>query len=362
MLKNKILSALLAASMLLMASCAGEENAHTNVANAALIAPDEVNYQTVDVKISDYVKTAQGGGTLFYPVTTELKWETENSRIVELHVGREAAVKAGDVLATFIVETSASELENLRIKLQRTEEAFEEGKKERMKEIRHVERNLDYHFSREKKIAALELESLQIDYDMYVYEQERAIADILEDIAEIENSVTENALIAPFDGIVDSVWNCYPGDKIDPGTVVVEMHSTDRFLVAVSDSADKLRYNQNVTVEAGRKNERKSYHGRVITAPNVLPEDYRWVALIEVDEQVTAEDLKYSINFHADTEKVNDVIVLERSVVNQESGKHYVNILEDDLVKKRFITVGSHNIQEYWVLDGLEEGQSLVLN
>ena len=359
MSKNKLFCAFFASALLLLSSCA--EKPKEYVPDASLITPEQTNYETVAVKKQDYTKTATGGASVQYPTSCELTWDTANSRLEEIYVTRGDAVQEGQILATFNTKISASELENLRLQLQRAEEALEEGKAERMKEINHAKRILDYNFSREKKIAQLELESMQISYDMYVYEQENAIAELQEKIYEIESLVTENAILAPYDGIIDWVVSYNPGDAVDKGKIIFRMHSTDEFIVYVSDGANKLRYNQEVILEAGRKNQRKTYTGRVITAPNVLPDGIN-VAVIRADEGVTAKDLEFAINFTVNQQEMRDVIIVNRTLLAQENGQFYVGVLEDDMVKKRYVTVGSGNLQEYWILDGLTEGQNLVAN
>jgi hypothetical protein len=86
------------------------------------------------------------------------------------------------------------------------------------------------------------------------------------------------------------------------------------------------------------------------------------VAVIQAAEGVTAEDLAVSVNFSVNAEEVTDAILVDRKLLTQESGKFAVNILEDDMVKKRYVTVASNNLQTYWILDGLTEGQTLVVN
>ena len=361
MSKNKLFCALLAILLPVLSSCAAKPA--EQIPEASLIAPEEVHYETVTIQKQDYVKVNKGNASVQYYINDELKWDTANSRLQEIHVIRNQEVKAGDVLATFTTAIDVPHLENLRLQLRRAEEALAEGKEERMKEIRHAERNIEYHFPLEKKIALLELESLQIDYDMYVYQQETAIAKLREQIYEIENTITENAIVAPYDGVINWVSSYNPGDSVGKGSTILRMHSTDKFIVFVSESADKLRYNQDVVLEAGRKNKRETFAGKVITAPNVIPDDVNMnVAVIQAAEGVTAEDLAVSVNFSVNAEEVSDAILVDRKLLTQESGKFAVNILEDDMVKKRYVTVASNNLQTYWILDGLTEGQTLVVN
>jgi len=56
------------------------------------------------------------------------------------------------------------------------------------------------------------------------------------------------------------------------------------------------------------------------------------------------------------------VLQVNRDFINFEETKRFVYILDGDVIRKRYITVGLTNRKAYWILDGLDEGQTLVIS
>ena len=55
------------------------------------------------------------------------------------------------------------------------------------------------------------------------------------------------------------------------------------------------------------------------------------------------------------------MILIDRKALYREGNKTYVRILEDGAVKKRYVTEGLSNNEISWIADGLQEGQTLVV-
>ena len=68
------------------------------------------------------------------------------------------------------------------------------------------------------------------------------------------------------------------------------------------------------------------------------------------------------MEFSAKYQELNDVLLVNKEAVRKEDGKTYVYILENGTVHKRFVTVGLSGKTHAWILDGLKEGQSVVLD
>lgn len=362
MSKNKAVSVILLTMIMLLSACQGSTQEQSLISDELLL-PEQTNYSVTQVQKSTYKNTAQGPANLIYPVYADLSLETEGARFKEKFVQLGDQVKKGDVLATFDIEVNSIELQDMQLRLKRAKDELDEGCQERMTEIRKAERRTEYLVSDEQKIAKLELEKLQIDYEQFVYQKEIEIARIQEDIAEMQEATLNNTLVAPFDGVIRSVGLYNEGDRIEADDIILSMYSSDQFLLRVSDSFDKLRYNMEVTVTAGRSNNKQEYTGKVIAAPNILsssiPMNY---ALIELEGEVSQELLAMAAQFTCFTEEIDDVLMVDRSAVRNENGDSYVYLLEDDIAKKRYVVAGERNKSGVWILDGLTEGQTLILD
>jgi hypothetical protein len=68
------------------------------------------------------------------------------------------------------------------------------------------------------------------------------------------------------------------------------------------------------------------------------------------------------MEFTAKYQELKDVLLVSKEAVRKEDGKTYVYILEDGVVHKRFVTVGLSGKTHAWILDGLREGQAVILD
>jgi hypothetical protein len=119
----------------------------------------------------------------------------------------------------------------------------------------------------------------------------------------------------------------------------------------------------DVTITASYKKEKKVFEGTVVSDPKVLPDDVsQKYTVIQLKEPVSVIDLQGEVSYKCDTEVLQEVLLIDRDAVTKEDNKDFVYILEDGSVKKRFIVTGPFNMDEIVVFDGLDEGQTLVID
>lgn len=345
-----------------LCACGQQEEA---LRSEDLPAPEQANYETVEVEEGEYIRTAGGSLQLYYPITADLCWEEGNARFREILVSKGQEVKEGDCLATFDIEESRTDREELSLSLTRKTEEARIGREDRLRAIEEAREETEEKrkdlTEYELQIEMLKIQRLETEYEQFVYQSEWEIARLKERLEELEEVVADDALYAPFDGMIDSVASYNPGDLVTPDRVVVAMHATDKYYLVADDSSGKLRYNMEVTVEAGRRNEKTMYQGRVVAAPAILPSSVRrGMALIELYEDVSPEDLKGSLQFQYNLEELQDVLLVDWKALDSEQGKSFVYVLEDDMVQKRYVVPGMNNREKAWILDGLSEGQTVI--
>ena len=379
MLKNKkrfILLLMAVSAGLGLTACQKQEQEQMQVVEE-MLAPETANYNTVLVKTGDYVVTSQGSVSIEFPTEIDLCWESEGTTMKELLVEKGQEVKAGDVLMTFEVESDQIELEEMEIQLQRKKEDYARKKDAQEVELAKAEAEAEeIENGHSYRIAVLNVEKQRIAYEKYVYETEKSIAELEEKIAEWKETAANNTLTAPIDGVISSVVYYSEGDSIDVGEKLISMYATDSVILKVNNADGKLRYNMEVTVETVNQANAKPRSGRVISAPNILPSDVEQdFALIALDEALSIEDYGYrggpggrgfgftlSMEYSADYQKLQDVLVVSKNAIRKEDGKYFVYILEDGAVHKRYVSVGLSSKTSAWILDGLSEGQDLILD
>jgi len=179
----------------------------------------------------------------------------------------------------------------------------------------------------------------------------------------MEQAAQRNVLLAPHDGVIDSVTKLQTGDKVARGQVLITMHATDKVLLKAERSSENLRYNTDVIIRIGNIDSPSIYTGKVIVAPNILPTGVSQdMTLIEVDQEIAEKDLKKVIKYEGTVEALSNVLVVDQRAVQREDGKFYVRILDGDTVQKRYVAAVKVNTEKMWILDGLSEGQLLIVD
>ncbi len=361
MSRNKrICFSLLLGILLSLTAC---QKAAPASAEPVFAPPEEGNYKTAQVERGDYIQKTTAAGSLFFPVSTDLYAERPNLRLKKFLVSEKQEVKKGDVLAEFTSEESEAALLAKELAYKEGAAALERGKRSRMEAIEQAKKDMQYTYSNERALRELEIKKMESQYQQYVFSAERDQRLLQDEIQNRKAEQISTQIVAPYDGCIDKLTYLNPGDQVQQGDLLITMYSTDRVLVRVDNSSRRFRYNMPVTVEAGPKNNRSSYPGTVVAAADSLPAGQdSGTAYIELDQSVPAEDLENNLTVTGNTVELLDVLIAKQAAQTLSEGKSYVNILENGLVHKRYIIMGAWDAGVFWILDGLKEGQILVLN
>lgn len=326
-------------------------------------APAQANYETVAVETGEYRYSVSGKVSVVYPITESLYWEGGTARFVSSPVSAKQEVKKGDVLMTFQVEVSSAELTSLRLERDRLWQELQDGKASRLADIEAKKQEAQLLTSYDRRIAELTAEKMEAAYDAYVFKATQKVYDVDAKIMELEKTAANTTLVAPFDGVIDSVARLNPGDPISKSTVLITMHATEPFVLNLTDSSKTVRYNMPVTVQSGSGSKLKLYAGRVVAAPNILPYSITQTSiLVQLDEDVASGDLSNTLRFSADTEIVQNILVAPRGAFESEEGRSFVYVLENGITQKKYVVSQNNNTGTVWILEGLSEGQTLIID
>lgn len=370
MSRNRLLFGLVLGISMLLTACQSKTS-EPQVESLPIVMPvKEANYNTVEAAYGDFGKELKGNagrGNISpeFVLTKDLSWETSNARFQEILVRNGDFVKKGDVLAVFDLEADTVALREMELELTRTREAFARGCQQREESIAEAMTDtLQEGLKIEQlKIEELQVEKLKIAYEQYVYQTQKSIANLEEKLEELREAVEVNTLTAPFDGVISWVISYSKGDKVTAGAKLISMYSPDEFYLKAADYVDQLNYNTEITLEAGSKNDRRTYVGRVVSAPDILPDTISQKYLyVKLEPAATLDKLVGSVEFSARTEELKDVLLVKKTAVSSEDGRNFVYLLEDDIVKKRYILTGIGNTEYTWILDGVDAGQMLILD
>ena len=361
MLRNKL--CLLLCLCLMAVSAAAAES--PNLLAEELIQTETVNYdKSVKVETADYTRTNNASASAYYPYTYTIGPEVNNASFLEYHVTRSQKVKAGDILATFTLDVDEAAMASVKLSLERTREDYQLGEEKKREEIAQlISEQTGVRDLYERELMTLRIQRAQVAYEQYCYQQECSIAQLEEELAEMEEASKECYLYAPYDGIITGITYKREGERVYANEGLITMYREDGMLLAIGNGQLNFRYGMPVTVKIGVKTDQKEFKGRVVAADNILPENRRkGYAFIELEPFEGEKPRLNRMTATCVSEHVGSVMIIPRKTVTLEGGKYYVECLVNGAVQKRYINIGLQNVSNAWVLQGLQPGDTIMID
>ena len=324
---------------------------------------EQINYKTETVRIDDYVKTISNSATLYYPMTYSVHFESSNAKFVEYAVKRGDAVKKGDVLARFTIGGSNVQLTRMELALARAEESMVKGIQDRKEKIARTRADIaSATDAYEREIGELSLRKLEIELEQYEYRQQYSIDNQKAALAEELDRRRTDVLVSPVDGVVTELAYKKIDDSVSAGEKLVTICDENIVLLRVDNGSVGFRYNMPVTVSVGAGKQQTTLTGRVVAADNAIAESERtghaFIQLDPYDPEINLRNLKIS----GSQVLLEDVAVVARKAVTLENGKYFVTKLVNGMVQKRYIEYGLGNASGVWIMNGVSEGDTLVVD
>lgn len=328
-----------------------------------LIKADKVNYKTETVEEGVFERRVSSAAEEYYPNTYSLSIDESGARFVNYEVIRSNKVKKGDVLARFVLESDAVELESLKMQLASAQAELEKRRLD--EEEAAAERQLELLSVKDmwqREMLALQSRRAELALEQYELAQSRAIAKLEKQIAEIEQRQAGNVLLAPADGVIIGTAYKREGDKVYAGEELVTMYRTDKMLMRINNSNGYFRYGMDVILEVGSNKDRAELPGWVVGADTLVPERMRTgAAYIEVEIPEGQKLTRPIVNGAAVC--VRDAALVSRKAIVLDGGVHYVIVLADGVPQKKPVICTTQNgVNQAWVLQGLEPGDEIIID
>ena len=329
-----------------------------------MIKTETVNYsKTAVVENTVYERSFSTSATEYYPHTYPLACEVDHASFAEYHVSRRSVVKAGDVLATFTLDVDEEALSSTQFALERTQESYAKGKIDRQENIEELlKQRAEIKDVYQRELLTLRIRREQLALEQYCFQQDAQIASLQEQLAEMQEENSKTQLIAPFDGVITDMQYKREGERVYNGEVLITLYREDGMLLRIDNSALHFRYGMEMTVTSGSKNDPDVYHGRVVAADNQLLSSRRLGhAFIQLED--LPKDARLSrLTAAGVSQYLDNVMVIPRRATTMEGGKYYVECLFGGSLQKRFVNVGLMNSSEAWILQGIQPGDTVIVD
>lgn len=277
-------------------------------------------------------------------------------------------VEAGQTIAKVHIDVKESDLTEIRLDIQRMQERLE------------VDRLLYEKEDRKMEIEAYEIENFHergVALRQYVEAQEYHRQDIetrtkeiekkQEQLAKMEAAATLTEITAPISGYIRDVEVLVKGRTIPNDSIVAVLEPQKSSIVWVNNEKNAFRYGKEVVITCANTTEEKNFTGVVITPSqaSVAEQASNGRACIQLDEEAVAYLEKAVVNTivaKVNTIEQDNAIMVKLGALEIDDEDVYATVINENgsFIKKKVILGGMSN-DCYWVLEGLNENDRVVV-
>jgi len=298
-----------------------------------LLRPEEITYRTVEVERGTIQNIISGTATTSSAVFYELTFNNRSGYLAELEARLAMVVEEGEMLARLDTGTLDLDIRRQQITVERAQLSRDEAKKSGSRvALRFAELDLEYHM--------LTLQHLEEEYE-------------------------RSTIVAPVNGQIVYMGEYKIGEYV-PGRQVVATLADPSFIQFEYTGTDvtQMRLGMEGTIKLGELEIPARISMTPLNVPTAEYDRYRNTVIFTVDDQsLIPENTRIGswVRFNVLVEEKHDVILIPREAAQMFMGQYYAQILEDGILIERDLSIGIRSDTHLEVLQGLEEGDLLVV-
>ena len=299
-----------------------------------------------------------GSGMLYYPST---EWIMNPAKvgtfyIKEICVEQYQQVQEGDALAKIEVISDQISIGRITRKIQRQQE------------------RLDTLLEKKSKANPNEIDR---SLDRAIESRQKAIEDLNEDLADLTEYSGEVILKAPYSCIITNVVDLEEGDLISYNQKLVQIADQSQCYVIVEDQEGQLSYGNEATITyVGEGSIKKDIKGTVVSVnKTALSRQLQTgFAMILISQEDIGNIARYGsaigsggwnrnrFGVTAPIRGVENVVLIPKQAVTVYKQNTFVKVKQPDgsYTYVSFISGGADK-ENYWVVEGLDEGMEVCL-
>lgn len=338
----------------------------------------EVTYTTDTIKRGDIVNKVSGSGTINSQTQHNLSFTHQGGYLKNVYVKLGQQVNAGDVLAEQDTDSLKNDLRKKQLEVEKLQMNLQQlQKNDSSLELERKNLKLAYLQSQYEasggtdanlkyQIDDLKLEIKQFQSQDNSYQIELAQKDLEIAQIELENlqlSLSKGQIVAPCVGTVTYIEEIAIGDYIAANKVLITLADPSNLILEYSGGySDDLQLGMPATITI----DGTAYTGKVATTPADFPveqqETHKETVYFQVDGLPADTPIGKAAQFEVVLEEKQDVLLIPKSAVMQYMGSFYARTLSEDGIRaETSIEVGVESGNQYEVVSGLNEGDTIIL-
>ncbi len=297
--------------------------------------PDEIAYETIEAKRGTIENTIRCTAGFISVSQKDIYYKDRGGRLKEVYAVLGQSVKKGDVLVEIDTESIVNDIKLQEIELKRSQLLYEDAK---------ARYEIDGGSKTELDMAKLDFESNQLR------------------LYNLKDELQKSRLVSPIDGQIVYVASTKLGDYVDAYQSIVRVANPAQLQLRYSqDKVNSFKLGMKAIV----KIDDKEYEAEVTMTPAEAPKDAdeltKKSVYLRVDNLPSDVRIGRTATIILTLEKQENVIIIPKQVINAFANRKFVNILKDNIREERDIVVGIQNDTEAEVIEGLEEGELIII-
>ena len=282
----------------------------------------------------------------------------------ELLVGQGDTVKKGDPIALISVTVDEIEREEVQMNLDAARKNLEEYKADTKILLDQYKKALNQGTDRDRRLAQISYDKLRKSYKDEVDKRESRIDEYVIRLEEIENLEKTQYIKAPTDGVIGYTNRIRKGEVLSRWSFLCTISDPSNISVVVEGGSDLLRYNMPVKVVQSTGNRTVELTGRVVTlkstasSVNLMARD----DIIEVYGDTSNLFPGADVNIRFDKIYVEDALLVPKAAVKSDKKGNYLNVYVNGFTSKRYVVVGGADSMNSWIVFGVDEGDTIILD
>lgn len=273
-------------------------------------------------------------------------------------------VTKGKPIAEVRVDAETIDLEELMNTITLKEESYAEYSETNNALLREYDRiSKESASAEERRTAKLLYDRLEVAFKREKDQRENELDSLYNTYNNYESIEPVTQITAPGDGYVYNMNRFRSGDRLSGYTYLCAIVDPSEVRVVVSGGSDMLRYGMEVSVTQGSGAKTVSVPGIVTTNKSTTLSasliGYDDVIMLQGDPSVFDVSQDVLIKFKS-VDMKNVLTVSKRAVYEDTKGK-FVYLYRNGQSIKQYVLVGGTNPDTVYIVDGLNEGDTVVI-
>lgn len=300
-----------------------------------IMKPENVSYETIEVKKGTIERVIKCTGTFVSVSQSDLAYKYMGGRLKSILVKPGDRVKKGDVVAELETDTVVNDIELQKIAVKKCQIIYDRIK---------TRFEIDGGDRTDLELAELDLNANKLRLE------------------NLQKELEKTRLISVIDGEVVYITDIKPGEMINAYQTAVRV--ADPLQLQLQYSEDKVG-----SFQLGMKPDilldGETYKGEVVMTPYDMPQDageeLKKSVRIKVDMLPDGVSIGSTASITLSLEKLDNVIVLPKQVINTFSSRKFVNVLKNNIREERDVELGIQTETEVEVVKGLSVGEKIII-